>query len=242
MTWIEHLEELRQRLLWSLLGLALGSVLCWNFSEALLRLLLRPTGGLQLHAIGMLEPFLAKFRVAVMGGLAVSMPWIVYQVFRFVDPALKPNERRVLVPVSLAAGMLFIAGVVFGYFFILPAASDWLLSQAGEVIRVQITALNYLHFVTWLLVGMGLGFQTPLLVVAACALGIVSPQRMQREWRTAAMVILVLSAAVTPDWSPVTMLMLALPMFALYEGAVLVSFLVVRRQRAVEEPALHLDT
>jgi len=241
MTWIEHLEELRQRLLWSLLGLALGTALCWNFSESLLRLLLRPTGGIQLHAIGMLEPFLARFRVAVTGGLALSMPWIVYQAFRFVDPALKPHERRVVVPVSLAAGVLFAAGAVFGYFFILPAASNWLLAQAGQLIRVQITALNYLHFVTWLLVGMGLGFQTPLLVVAACALGIVSPQRLQREWKLALLVILVVSAAVTPDWSPVTMFLLALPMFALYEGAVLVSFLIVRRRRAAEEAALQPD-
>jgi len=242
MTWIEHLEELRQRLLWSLLGLAAGTAASWNFSEALLRVLLQPTGGMQLYAIGMLEPFLARFRVAVTGGLALSMPWIVYQMFRFVDPALKPHERRVLVPVSLAAGLLFTAGAVFGYFFILPAAASWLLAQAGQVIRVQVTALNYLSFVTWLLVGMGLGFQTPLLVVAACALGLTTPQRLQREWKLALMVILVVSAAVTPDWSPVTMFLLALPMFALYEGAVLVSFLITRRhQEEAEEAAWQPD-
>ncbi len=230
MTWVEHLEELRQRLLWSLVGLALGTALCWTFSEELLRILLRPTGGIPLHAISMLEPFLARFRVAVTGGLVLAMPWIVYQLFRFIDPALEPHERRVLVPVSLAAGFLFASGVAFGYFFLLPPVSRWLLSQAGEVIRVQITALNYLSFVTWFLVATGLGFETPLLVVAACALGIVTPQRLQREWRTAVLAILVLSAAVTPDWSPVTMFLLALPMIALYEGAVLVSFLLVRRR------------
>ncbi|MDR7415989.1 MAG: twin-arginine translocase subunit TatC [Armatimonadota bacterium] len=230
MTWIEHLEELRQRLLWSVVGLALGTALSWSFSDALLRILLRPSGGIQLHAIGMLEPFLARFRVAVTGGLVLSMPWIVYHVFRFIDPALEPHERRVLIPVALAAGGLFAFGVVFGYFFLLPSASKWLLSQAGEVIRVQITALNYLSFVTWFLVATGLGFETPLLVVAACALGIVTPQRLQREWRTAVLAILVLSAAVTPDWSPVTMFLLALPMIVLYEGAVLVSFLIVRRR------------
>ncbi len=230
MTWVEHLEELRQRLLWSLLGLALGTALCWAFSDTLLRILLRPSGGIQLHAIGMLEPFLARFRVAVTGGLVLAMPWIVYHAFRFIDPALEPHERRVLVPVSLAAGFLFAFGVVFGYFFLLPSASRWLLAQAGEVIRVQITALNYLSFVTWFLVATGLGFETPLLVVAACALGIVTPQRLQREWRTAVLAIFVLSAAVTPDWSPVTMFLLAVPMIVLYEGAVLVSFLIVRRR------------
>jgi len=240
MTWIEHLEELRQRLLWSLLGLALGTALSWTFSEALLRILLRPSGGIQLHAIGMLEPFLARFRVAVTGGLVLSMPWIVYHIFRFIDPALEPHERRVLIPVALAAGLLFAFGVVFGYFFLLPSASKWLLSQAGEVIRVQITALNYLSFVTWFLVATGLGFETPLLVVAACALGIVTPQRLQREWRTAVLAILVLSAAVTPDWSPVTMFLLALPMIVLYEGAVLVSFLIVRR-RARRAPDAALE-
>ncbi|MDR5710110.1 MAG: twin-arginine translocase subunit TatC [Armatimonadota bacterium] len=241
MTWIEHLEELRQRLLWSLLGLALGTALSWTFSDTLLHVLLRPSGGIQLHAIGMLEPFLARFRVAVTGGLVLAMPWIVYHVFRFIDPALEPHERRVLVPVSLAAGALFAFGVTFGYFFLLPSASKWLLSQAGDVIRVQITALNYLSFVTWFLVATGLGFETPLLVVAACALGIVTPQRLQREWRTAVLAILVLSAAVTPDWSPVTMFLLALPMVVLYEGAVLVSFLIVRRRaRRAQDAALEV--
>jgi sec-independent protein translocase protein TatC len=168
------------------------------------------------------------------------MPWIVYHIFRFIDPALEPHERRVLIPVALAAGFLFAFGVVFGYFFLLPSASKWLLSQAGEVIRVQITALNYLSFITWFLVATGLGFETPLLVVAACALGIVTPQRLQREWRTAVLAILVLSAAVTPDWSPVTMFLLALPMIVLYEGAVLVSFLIVRR-RARRAPDAALE-
>lgn len=237
MTWIEHLEELRARLIWSLVGLAVGTAVCWVFSEALLRALLRPAG-VQLHAIGMLEPFLAKFRVAVTGGFALAMPWIVYQAFRFVDPALKPDERRVLIPVSIAAGLLFLSGAAFSYFFVVPAASEWLLSHAGGLIRVQITALNYLHFITWLMVGLGLGFQTPLLVIAACVLGIVTPRRLQQEWRVAVMVILVVSAAVTPDWSPVTMFMLAAPMFLLYEGAILVSALILRRRQAAQRYAV----
>jgi len=139
--------------------------------------------------------------------------------------------------VSLAAGVLFAGGVTFGYFFLLPPSARWLLAQAGDVIRPQITALNYLSFVTWFLVATGLGFETPLLVVAACALGIVTPQRLQREWRTALLVILVVSAAVTPDWSPVTMFLLAIPMIVLYEGAVLTSFLVVRRKRQKAQDA-----
>jgi sec-independent protein translocase protein TatC len=162
------------------------------------------------------------------------MPWIVYQVFRFIDPALKSGERRMVIPVSVAAGFLFLSGAVFSYFFVVPAASEWLLAHAGDLIRVQITALNYLHFITWLLVGLGLAFQTPLLVIAACSLGIVTPRRLQQEWRMAVLVILVVSAAVTPDWSPVTMFMLATPMFVLYEGAILVSMLLLRKRSPAE--------
>lgn len=231
MTWVEHLEELRTRLMWSLVALAVGTAVSWTFSENLLRLLLRPAG-VELHAIGMLEPFLAKFRIAVTGGFVLAMPWIVYQLFRFIDPALKPQERRMLVPVSIAAGLLFASGAVFSYFIVVPAASEWLLAHAGDLIHVQITALNYLHFVTWLLVGLGLAFQTPILVIAACLLGIVTPRRLQQEWRMAVLVILIVSAAVTPDWSPVTMFMLATPMFLLYEGAILVSMLLLRRRSA----------
>jgi sec-independent protein translocase protein TatC len=237
MTWIEHLEELRTRLVWSLIGLTLGAAVSWTFSEHLLRLLLRPAG-VQLHAIGMLEPFLARLHIAVAGGFTLAMPWIVYQAFRFIDPALRSGERRMVIPVSIAAGFLFLSGAVFSYFFIVPAASEWLLAHAGDLIHVQITALNYLHFVTWLLVGLGLAFQTPLLVIAACSLGIVTPRRLQQEWRTAVLIILVVSAAVTPDWSPVTMFMLATPMLVLYEGAILVSMVIVGRRRAADPYAV----
>jgi sec-independent protein translocase protein TatC len=242
MTWIEHLEEFRVRLMWALLAVAAGTAISLAFADPLLRLLLKPAGDLRLHALGMLEPFLVKFKVGLTGGFALAMPVLVYQILAYVNPALTARERGVMVPVALAAGILFLAGAVFGYFFIVPPASAWLLSQAGSLIELNITALSYLQYITWFLIGMGLAFQTPLVVVAACTLGIVSPQRLRKEWRAAYMTIVIVSAAVTPDWSPVTMFLLAVPMLVLYEAAVLVSTVIVRRRRQSEADAsLALD-
>lgn len=244
MTWIEHLEEFRARLMWALFAVAIGTVVCLAFADPLLRVLLRPAGDIKLHALGMLEPFLVKFKVAVTGGVALAMPVLVYQVLAYVNPALTARERRVMVPVALAAGLLFLCGAVFGYFFIVPPASQWLLAQAGTLIQLNIAALSYLQYITWFLIGMGLAFQTPLIVVAACVIGIVSPQRLRQEWRVAYMTIVVVSAAVTPDWSPVTMFLLAIPMLVLYEAAVFVSTIIVRRRRqaqATTDSALALD-
>ena len=217
MTLIEHLEDLRRVLTRSVIGLLVASGLGLAFVDQLLQLLLRPTAGRQLTTLTVLEPFLVKMKIAFLFGLAVSMPWIMYQLFSFVSPALTHTERRRIIPLAFLSGVLFAMGVVFGYIFILPVSTRWLLGQAGTQFNVLLTANAYISYVLLFLLVVGGVFETPLVILSLVALGVVTPQTLRKEWRIAYMVIAAVAIFGTPDWSPVTMLLVAVPMAALYE-------------------------
>jgi len=217
MTLVEHLEELRRRLQYAVLGLLVTTGVGLIFVDTLLRILLRPAGNVRLTTLTVLEPFLVKVKVAFLFGLAISMPWIMYQLYAFVDPALTETERRRTIPLALLAGVLFAAGILFGYLFILPISLHWLLAQAGAQFNVLITANAYISFVLFFLLIVGGTFETPLVILSLAMLGVVSPQTLRREWRIAYMIIAAIAVFGTPDWSPVTMFLVAVPMALLYE-------------------------
>jgi len=235
MTLIEHLEELRQRLMYSVLGLLIATGLGLVFVDALLRLLLRPTGNMKLTTLTVLEPFLVKIKIAFLFGFAVSLPWTLIQVFSFVSPALTDTERRRIVPLALLGGVLFSLGVAFGYLFVLPVSTRWLLAQAGTQFQVLLTANAYISYVLFFLVVVGATFETPLVILSLAALGVVTPQTLRREWRIAYMVIAAIAVFGTPDWSPVTMLLVAVPMALLYEFSIILCRILIRP--ATPQPA-----
>jgi len=228
MTLVEHLEELRRRLQYAVLGLLLTTGVGLVFVDALLRLLLRPAGDVKLTTLTVLEPFLVKVKVAFLFGFAVSMPWIIYQLYAFVDPALTDAERRRTIPLALLAGLLFACGIVFGYLLILPVSLHWLLAQAGTQFNALITANAYISFVLFFLLIVGATFETPLVILTLALLGVVSPQTLRREWRIAYMIIAGIAVFGTPDWSPVTMLLVAIPMALLYEFSIVLCRIVIR--------------
>ncbi len=228
MTLVEHLEELRQRLQYAVLGLLVATGGGLFFVDTLLRVLLRPAGDVKLTTLTVMEPFLVKIKVAFLFGLAVSMPWIMYHIFAFVDPALTETERRRTIPLSLLAGVLFAGGILFGYLLILPVSLHWLLSQAGTQFNVLITANAYISFVLFFLLIVGATFETPLVILTLAFLGVLSPQTLRREWRIAYMIIAGIAVFGTPDWSPVTMLLVAIPMVLLYEFSLVLCRLFIK--------------
>ncbi len=228
MTLIEHLEDLRTCLMRSVIGLLLASGLGLVFVDPLLKLLLRPTGGMKLTTLTVLEPFLVKMKIAFLFGLAASMPWILYQLFAFVAPALTDSERRRVVPLALLSGVLFTIGIVFGYVFVLPISTRWLLAQAGTQFQVLITANAYISYVLLFLGVVGATFETPLVILSLAALGVVTPQTLRKEWRIAYMIIAGIAVLGTPDWSPVTMILVAVPMALLYEFSIILCRVVIR--------------
>ena len=228
MTLVEHLEELRQRLQYAVLGLLVATGVGLIFVDRLLAILLRPAGHVKLTTLTVLEPFLVKVKVAFLFGFAVSMPWILYQIYAFVDPALTETERRRTIPLSLLAGLLFAIGIVFGYLVILPVSLRWLLAQAGTQFNVLITANAYISFVLFFLLVVRATFETPLVILTLAFLGVVSPQTLRKEWRIAYMIIAGIAVFGTPDWSPVTMLLVAVPMVMLYEFSIVLCRIFIR--------------
>ncbi len=226
LTLVEHLEELRRRLTYAALGLALGVIVGLWQQDRILELLLRPAGLTQLVALTVLEPLLVKFRLAFTLGLVLTFPWLLLQTLIFVAPALTEREGRYVVPISALSLVLSVAGVIFGYNFVLPTSTRWLLAQAGSVMTVQVTALSYVSYATWFLAALAIGFQTPLVVLALVGIGAISVRRLRREWRSVYMGIAVLAAVITPDWSPVSMLLVAGAMAALYELSLVLARLV----------------
>jgi sec-independent protein translocase protein TatC len=178
--------------------------------------------------LGVTEPFMQTLKVAMYAGLLLSLPLILFQVYAFVLPAFSPREKQVALPAMLAVPFLFVAGVVFGYFTVVPRAIEFLQNFNTDSFDVLIQAQPYYKFVLMLLLAMGLLFQIPIGIVAITRVGIVSTSQLAHNRRYAILVIAVL-AMLLPGQDPVTMTMMMAPMYVLFEGSILLSWLLDRR-------------
>ncbi len=234
---VGHLEELRRRLLWAIAGFLFTLLVgLWQQSR-LLELLMRPAGLTHLVALTVLEPLLVKFKVAFVFGLVMAFPWFLLQALLFVSPALSHREARYVLPLTVLSLLLSITGVVFGYFLVLPTSTRWLLDQAGSIMSVQITALSYVSYAVWFLAAIAATFQMPLVVLSLIGLRLVSYSRLRSQWRTVYLTIAVLATMITPDWSPITIGLVAAAMAALYELSLLLARVVFAgREAAMATP------
>jgi len=217
-----HLEELRQTLLWSLLGLVVGVIAAAFFVNPILNFLTEPIGGLQnLYAIEVTETMSVYMRIALLGGLVIALPWIVYLLLRFVGKGLKQKERRAIYMTLPFMVGLFLIGIVFAYYVMLPTS----LAFFQEILDVttSIRLKSYTSFTTNLLFWIGVSFQTPLVFFVLTKVGIVNPKMLLKGWRVAIVIIAVMAAVITPTGDPVNMLIFMLPLFVLYLLSILLS-------------------
>lgn len=242
MTFIEHLEELRRRIIVMFLALlvavCVGYVFSWEILDFLKRPATRAEIPLNLYYQTVLEPFMVRFKIAMYAALVIALPVILYEIIAYVAPALRKREKRFMYSALFFIIFFFLVGVAFCYLYILPVGLNWLVGQAAGRISPVLMAGDYVGLVALLLVAVGLTFETPLVVWLVVRLGIVTPQRLHRNWRYAVIIILVVSALLTPDWNPITMMLVAVPMFLLYEGSILFAMLgrrgAEKRRRARE--------
>jgi len=189
--------------------------------------------------LGVGEPLTATLVVAGYAALLISLPLLLYQLYAFVLPAFSPTERQIALPLMLAVPFLFVSGVVFAYFLVLPAAVDFLQNFNDDNYDVLLQARDYYKFAVLVLGVMGLLFQLPVLILAITRLGILSTEQLRRNRRYAILVIAIV-AALLPGGDPVTMLLMMFPIVFLYEGSILLAWLLDRRAarvRAHEEAA-----
>jgi sec-independent protein translocase protein TatC len=234
MTMVEHLEELRRRLMVVIAAIAIAAVVGFLVSEPVLGLLRRPLPD-DFDTLFFTSPagaFVARLKIAGFIGVALAMPVILYEVWRFVTPGLLPGERRLVWPFLVVALLLFALGVIVGY-LVLPYALSFLFGFAGEGIEPLPTIEEYIGFVTTLLLAFGLMLQFPVVLFVLARLGIVTPAWLASRRRWAILIIAIVSALATPGGDPFSMVILALFMYGLFEA----TLVVVRTVRPRARPA-----
>lgn len=217
LTVVDHLVELRSRILISLLAFGVAMAFCGWQNDRILEIVNKPLpDGVEPLTLGPAEAFYTTITNAAYAAILLALPVVLYQAYAFVLPAFSPTERRVAFPLLLMAPILFVGGVVFCYFVVLPPAIDFLLNFNADEFNTQVRARDYYSFVTLLTVAMGLSFQVPIGILAAVRLGVTSPQKLRKNRRYAILVIAVL-AALLPTLDPVTLLLEMVPLVLLYE-------------------------
>lgn len=237
MTLVQHLEELRRRLIISAAAVAVGSVAGFLLYRPVLDFLQQPyqeavaslpdTITEKLIVTTPTEPFLAFLKIGLFVGLLLALPVILYQLWRFITPGLTARERRMGIPFVLASLVLFAGGAVFA-FAIVPRGLAFLFSFGGDNLVPLLTIDRYLSFLFFLVLAFGLSFELPLLLLFLTGVGVISSAQL-RSWRRYALIGTVVFAAVaTPTQDPYTMLLMAVPIYLLYEGAILIARLFKR--------------
>lgn len=219
---IEHLDELRSRVVVALLALGVAFGLCAWQSDTIIEILNRPLDGREPVTLSPTEPFLTTITLSLYAAILIALPVILYQIYAFVLPAFSPSERRVALPLLLMVPFLFVGGVAFCYFVVLPPALDFLLGFNADEFDTQLRAREYYGFAMLTMISLGILFQVPIGVLAATRLGVVTVDQLRQNRRYAILGIAVL-AALLPTIDPITMLLEMVPLVILYEVSILLA-------------------
>lgn len=226
MSFLDHLEELRWRLLYSMIGIVIGTIAAWIFIDYLIEVvLLKPAVD---NDIGLqnLRPFGQLFlyvQVAIITGMVLSIPNIFFQVWKFISPALKKNERKYIVQIVIFSSFCFIAGIVFAYFIMLPLTFGFAAQFGTEAIKNEFAIDEYMSIIVSVMLAAGLVFELPMLSFFLSKLGILTPKFMRKYRKHSIVIILIFAAFLTPGGDPVSQLVLGIPLVLLYELSIFIS-------------------
>ena len=231
MSFIDHLEELRWRLIKSILSILFGGIVTFFFIDEILQLLLQPLGNIDsankanLQVLSVQGMFVIKWTIALLGGIIFSVPVITYQTWSFISPGLYANEKGFVVPLVIFSFMSFSGGILFSYFILIPYCLNFFASLSGDIVLNNFSINHYFSFVTWMLLGSGIVFQLPVVSFLLSTIGLLTPPFMRHYRRHSIVVIFIVSSFITPP-DPVSMLVMALPLIVLYEISIGISWFV----------------
>ena len=235
---MEHLEELRKRIIWSLLFFAVAFWPCWAYYREIFHFLMVPLlkvtpPGFKLSYLALSDPFILYFKMAALAAVFVSSPFLLYQIWTFVAPGLYRRERRMALPFVLATTFFFLGGGAFGYYIAFPAAAGFFLG-IGKDLNAVITADTYFGFLMTVIFGLGLMFELPIFVLILAMLGVVTPKFLLKYFRHAIVIIFIIAAIITPTPDVVNLCIFAIPACGLYVLGIAGAFFAAkfRRQRA----------
>jgi sec-independent protein translocase protein TatC len=237
MSFLDHLEELRWHIVKALIGLLVATILCGAYADYIVQdLLMRPLreAGLKAQVLAPYGIVLLYMQTVLICGLILSMPNTLLWLWKFVAPGLLSKERRYVARIVFFTSLCFFAGVGFSYFILLPFSLKFFAAFGTQTIDLNIAIDNYISFVLTLLLGAGLVFELPMVSYFLTRLGFLTPAFMRHYRRHSIVVILIISAIVTPTPDPMTQLMLALPMLLLFELSIFVSKIAMKREKPLE--------
>jgi len=235
-TILEHLLELRKRLIRSVIALVIGSIIAFVFYEWIFYYLKLPAEGIDLIYIEMTEMIGTVMKVCLAGGFILAMPYLVFQLIMFVSPALTPKEKKYVYLILPWIALMFIGGVVFSYFILIPPATKFLITFGSDIATPQIKIGNYISIVTRLLLAVGLVFEMPVITTFLARLGIITPKWLSDKRKVAVIFAFILAAIITPTFDPLNQSLVAVPLVLLYEVSIWLAKLVYKRKPDVEVP------
>ena len=233
MGFLEHLEELRWRLIKSFVSIIFGSILSFSYIDKILSILLLPTLEttipINIQVLSVQGMFIIKWFISFISGFILAFPVLIYQLWKFISPGLKVNEKKYVFPIVFFSFSSFVIGISFGYFVLIPFSLEFFSSIGMGNVENNYSIQYYFSFLSWLLLGSGVIFQLPVVSLMLSALGLLTPAFMRHYRRHSIVSIFILSSFITPP-DPVSMLIMAVPLILLYELSIGISWLVNRHK------------
>lgn len=232
MSFLDHLEELRWRLIYAIIGIVIGSIVAWIFIEPLVEVVLLKPARDSGAVLQNLRPFGQLFlfvQVAIIVGIVATLPNLFYQLWKFIAPALKKNEKKYILSIVIFSSFCFLAGIAFAYFVMLPLALKFAAQFGTEAIKNDFAIDEYMSIIISVMLAAGFVFELPMISLFLTKLGILTPAFMKKYRRHAIVIILVLAAFLTPGADPVSQIVLAVPLVLLYEISIFISKISVKK-------------
>jgi len=222
----EHIEEFSQRLIFCLVILIIATLICFADVKEIVKIFQAPAIGIKFLQFSPGEFFFASIKIAAFCGILISSPALIYQILLYILPGMTKNERNIVLPVIFSSSILFIIGLLFSYFFLVPAALTFFINYGADIVEPFWSFEQYFDFVAVLIFTTGLAFQVPVIQVVSGVLGLVSGKTMLQAWKYVVVLATIISAIITPSTDPVTQLLLSVALIMLYlSGCTAVIFL-----------------
>lgn len=223
---VAHLEELRSRLMRVMVAVGVGFGVCYAFKEELFRIITKPlTKALPPSSFmiytNLPEAFFIYMKIAFFASLFLTAPYTLYQVWKFISPGLFPREKRYVVPFVLTSSFLFVAGILFGYFIVLPPAFAFFMTFSSDILKPMVSFKEYISLMLRFLLAFGVVFEIPVFIFFLAKIGLVNAKMLSRQRRYAILVIFIIAAILTPTPDVLTQTLMALPMMVLYEVGII---------------------
>jgi len=230
LTVLGHLKEFRQRLIKSVIAVLITTIVSFVFAKYIFYILILPTGGINLIYIEMTEMIGTYMKVSLVSGIILAMPYLVYQFIMFVSPALTRKEKRYVYLILPWITLMFVGGIAFGYFVLIPPATKFLVTFGSDIATPQIKIGNYISIVSRLLLAIGLVFEMPVVTTFLSRLGVITPKWLANKRKAAIIFAFILAAIITPTFDPINQSLVAVPLIVLYEMSIWLAKLVQRKE------------